>query len=203
MATTPHKTQTANADDNLLRRHPWVLRLPMAIGLLALMGVLGRRVPGLGPAIIYLSGWVIVPHVFLGVWVFVRHLKATTPAHTVLDTLAFCFLCFGVLSFRSTAAWCAWFGAVFTLAIVKYVMVTQTDIAPELKRYAREKILLESPAVLLFFLAAFTTFRLPEDAAMHRVLELAILLSSAGFAVYMIFVRRAYHKVVKAAKEAA
>lgn len=165
----------------------------MALGLFVLMAERLSRVEDAESLLLTLSAWVIVPHVLLGLWVFVRHLNATGPVHSALDILAFVFLCLGVVAVGSTAAWCVGFGLVFTVAILKYVLVARSGLPDRLQRYVRDKIRLESPAVGLFFLAAVAASFLPGDTMARSVIAALVLLSSLGFAVFMILIRRAYH----------
>lgn len=177
---------------SLLHAHPWSFRLPAALGLLLLMA--RQSLQTMDPALwLNLAGWVIVPHVFLGVWVFIRFLKATTLLHTALDTLALLFMTAGILHVDTPAAWSLAFGAVFAVAILKYALTLRANPPADLRRYARDKIRLESPAVACFFIAAALFQRLPPSSSAALLLQGAVLASSMAFAVYMIALRRAYH----------
>lgn len=179
-----------------LRVHPWSFRAPAAAGLFLIL-CLQSRMPDGASLRLYLATWVIVPHVFLGVWVFVRFLRATNPVHTFLDVAALIFLLQGALHIHAPAAWCAWFGGVFTVAILKYALTLRSGIPEDLKHYSRMKIRLESPAVGGFFLAAALFAALPSSSPALPILEGGILFASLAFAVYMIALRRAYHRFFK------
>lgn len=178
-------------------KNPWVPRVPAALFLIALMAYQAGRVDGLTPALLYLSGWVIVPHVFVGVWVFVRYFRAFGLAHNILDLLAFVFLSLGLTSFHSPFAWCAWFGLVFSLAMLKYILVARGPHPPCLKRYALMKLRVETPAVVCFFLLALAAWSRPGSNTLYGFVSAGVFVSSSLFAVWMILHKRVYHKLAK------
>lgn len=155
------------------------------------------RIDSLASALLYLATWAIVLHVFLGAYVFIRYLKATTPLHHTLDLLAVLFMILATLSVRSTPLWCVCFAVVFTIAISKYLLCLKTGLPPMLQDYAREKVRLESPSVFLFIACALLAGYLPEDAIPALLIESLILAASLLFAIYMIGIRRVYQKLAR------
>lgn len=191
----------ANEPPAAPHRVAWLLRA-VAGGILAgVLVALAGRIDGFGPAVLYVASWVILPHVFLGVHVFVRHLRAVSPVQNLLDVIAFVLLFCAILSFRTTTLWAAWFAGVFAVAILKYVLTLRSDLPKALHAYAREKILLETPAVFLFALAALVVHRVPEAPLLARAIEVAMLVCAALFAFWMIVMRRVYHRVAHAGDE--
>lgn len=193
-AVPPDKQSRANFTG---WRNPWIPRLPAAIVLLALMAMQAGRVEGLAPTLLYLSGWVIVPHVSVGVWVFVRFFKAYDTTHTVLDALAFVFFILGLTAFHSPFAWCAWFGLVFSLAMLKYVLVSRDPHPLRLKQYALMKLRIEAPAVVCFFLLALIAWLQPDFTVLHVLIASGVFVSSTLFALWMIAYKRVYQKLAE------
>ncbi|MCC5847391.1 MAG: hypothetical protein JJU29_04780 [Verrucomicrobia bacterium] len=176
----------------------WRLRLKAGIALLTLLAVLALEMSGLGAWLLYAATWAIVLHVLLGVYVFVMHLHALSRPQCALDGFAFLFLLGAVLSPRNPALWCAFFAGVFALAIVKYLLVAETESSELLRDYAREKIRLETPAVIGFALMAMAASRLSPESLTMRIMQVSILLCSILFAVYLIGIRRIYQQVTRA-----
>ncbi|MDA3873438.1 MAG: hypothetical protein PF795_05720 [Kiritimatiellae bacterium] len=152
------------------------------------------RIASPASALLYLASWTIVLHVFLGAYVFIRYLKATSTLHHILDLPAVLFMSLATLSVNSTPQWCGWFAAVFTIAISKYLLCLKTDLPPVLREYTREKIRLESPSVFLFIVCALLA-RYLSDAVPPLLIEASILAASVLFAIYMIGIKRVYQKV--------
>ncbi len=176
----------------------WRLRLKAGVLLLILLAALALEVSGTGGWLLYAATWAIVLHVLLGVYVFVMHLHALSRPQWALDGFAFLFLLGAVLSSGNTALWCAFFAGVFALAIVKYLLVAETESSEILQSYAREKIRLETPAVIGFALMAMAAGRLPSESMAVRIMQIAILSCSILFAVYMVGIRRIYREVARA-----
>jgi len=127
------------------RLSPWVLRVPAAVVLAVILAFQYDRITGFGSALMYTASWIILLHVWIGEYVFIRTLHAVSRNQQLLDALAGLLLLGGLLSFRQSALWCAFLAGAFALAITKYLLVEQHINVPELKRYVREKILWESP----------------------------------------------------------
>ncbi len=180
------------------RLSPWVLRVPAAVVLAVILAFQYDRITGFGSALMYTASWIILLHVWIGEYVFIRTLHATSRNQQLLDALAGLLLLGGLLSFRQSALWCAFLAGAFALAITKYLLIEQHIGVPELKRYAREKILWESPSVCLFSVLAVVISRLPEGSASVRMIEMAILTASALFAVWMIGIRHIYRQAARA-----
>jgi len=177
------------------RLGPWLLRITASILILAVLALQFSRIDSFGSALIYAASWIIILHVFIGEYVFVRYLHALSRIQNLLDAFAGLLMLAGFLSFHKSALWCAFLAGAFALAIIKYFLVEQHIELPALKRYAREKILWESPAVCLFSVLAVVIDRLPEGSATVRIIELAILSAAALFAVWMIGIRHIYRRV--------
>lgn len=179
---------------------PWVLRIPSAIVLAAVLGLQAGRINGFGPAVIYAASWIILLHVLIGEYVFIRYLHAVSRPQQILDAFAGLLLLGGLFSFHRAALWCAFLAGAFALAIVKYILVEQHIQNLPLRHYAREKILWESPAVCLFSVLAVLMDRLPAESTVVRLIEIGILAASALFAVWMIGVRHIYRRAATARK---
>jgi hypothetical protein len=106
-----------------------------------------------------------------------------------------------VLTFASAALWCAFFAGVFAIAVTKYLLVERSAQQEELARYAREKVRWESPAVVGFAILAVVLDQLPEGSTASVVVEIALLVASALFAVWMIGIRHIYRSVARQATD--
>jgi hypothetical protein len=172
----------------------WRFRVPALLLLLGCLVGMAPRIDCPSSALLYLSSWTIVLHVFLGAYVFIRYLKATTTLHHVLDLLAVLFMTLATLSIHSTPLWCGCFALVFAIAISKYLLCLKIDLPPTLHNYAREKVRLESPSVFLFLASAYLA-TLPEGTIPALLIESLILAAALLFAIWMIGIRRVYQKV--------
>lgn len=181
-----------------LFRSPQVrFRFPAAVLLVFSLLRAAFQVDSPASILLYVATWTIVLHVFLGAWVFIRYLRATSPLHQVLDLLAVLLMGLATLSIPSTPRWCVCFALVFTIAITKYLLCLKTDFPPLLHNYVREKVRLESPSVLLFSASGILARRYPEGLFVPLLVEGMILAASLLFAVYMIGIRRVYQTVVR------
>ena len=172
-----------------------ILLLVAGIGIAALLVFMYPRIETFGDAAMYAASWVTFLHVCVGEFVLVRYLHARAGIQIGIDALAFVFLAAGCASFTSTALWCALFGAVLALAVIKYMLVEGSVDVTELRQYAREKVRWESPAVIGLTVIAVAVDRLPPRSAAERILEIGILCATTGFAVWMIGFRHAYRRV--------
>jgi hypothetical protein len=159
-----------------------------------------RRIDGFGPAVMYAASWIVFLHVLIGEYVFIRYLHAVSKVHQLLDAFAGLLLLCGILSFRQSALWCAFLAGAFALAITKYLLIEQHIQIPTLRRYTREKILWESPAVCLFSVLAVLIDRLREGGASVQLIELTILVAAALFAFWMIGIRHIYRRAAQSQK---
>lgn len=176
------------------------LRIMGALGTAILLVLAFNQIETFGNAAIYAATWVTFLHVCVGEFVFVRYLHANSCIQNVLDFIAGIFIVAGVLSISSAALWCAFFGAAFALAITKYMLVERGTAQPSLRRYAREKIRCESPAVGLLVAMALVLDKLPTPSVFARALQVAILVATTGFAIWMIGVRHVYGRLVAESK---
>lgn len=158
------------------------------------------KAPGVdefGVACLYVASWIILLHVGIGEYVFIRYLHALSRNQQALDALAFVLMLCALLSVENPALWCAFFAGVFSLAIVKYLLVESRTPIENLRRYAREKVRLETPSVLLFAALAVLFNHLPPGHFAARSAALAILAAAAGFAFWMIGVRHVYRRLAR------
>jgi hypothetical protein len=178
------------------RPTPWHL-LRFAAGVLLLIWLAFRAFQPLEPgeAWILAASFSIVGHLLIGVWVFLHKLRAVSPWHRTADGFAFLFLFAAAASTANTPLWCAFFAGLFAVAILKYRQCCEENLPEPLKDYAREKIRLEAPAVVLFALAALVTARLPETHPVYQGIQIALFISAALFAVYLILIRQIYRKL--------
>lgn len=157
---------------------------------LVLLVVLHGRIADFGSAAIYAASWITFLHVCLGEFILVRYLDARSTVQNALDLLAAVFLAAGIVCFMSPALWCAFFGAVFAMAVTKYLLVGRDTDRAEVRRYVREKVFLETPAVVGLAALAVVIDRLPPRSAATYLLQLAILIATTAFAVWMVAVRQ-------------
>jgi hypothetical protein len=190
-------TETRQSGPDTPRFSPWWLRIPAAVVLVAVLGVQFPQVERFGSAVMYAATWIILLHVMVGEYIFIRYLHAVSRVHQLLDAFAALLLLGGVLAFRQAAVWCAFLAGAFALAIVKYLLVEQHIEHPILQRYTREKIAWESPAVCLFSALAVLIDRLPSEGVAIRLIELLILSLAALFAIWMIGIRHLYRQVAR------
>lgn len=174
---------------------PWILRIPLAVLLATVLGFQAGRIQRFGDAAVYAATWIILLHVYIGEYVFIRYLHAISRNQQILDLFAALLLLGGVLSFSQSALWCAFLAGAFALAITKYLLIEQRLTRPELKQYVREKILWESPAVCLFSVLAVLISRLQGENPVIQLVETGLLTAAALFAVWMIGIRHVYRKV--------
>lgn len=179
------------------RLSPWLFRIPAALLLTGVLVLQWGRVDQMGAAVMYTASWVVLLHVLIGEYVFVRHLHAVSRNQQVLDGFAGLLLLGSLLSFTQPALWCAFLAGAFGLAIAKYLLIERHLDIPALRRYVREKLWLESPSVCLLSGLAVLMNELPTDSLFLRILELLILIAATLFAVWMIGIRHLYRTVAK------
>jgi hypothetical protein len=190
-----------NSASGLRRVSPWLLRMPAAVLLAAVLALQAGRIDGFSSTMIYAASWIILLHVLIGEYVFIRYLHAVSRNQQMLDGFAGLLLLSGFFSFHRTALWCAFLAGAFALAVTKYFLIEQRIENPPLRKYAREKILWESPSVCLFSILAVLMDRLPSGSAARRLIEIGILAASALFAFWMIAVRHIYRRAAGACRE--
>ena len=182
------------------KRLTWVpngLRMAGGMGGTILLILLHRQISGFGSAAIYSATWITFLHICIGEYVLIRYLHARSVVQTALDLLAAVFLLAGIVSFTSPSLWCAFFGGVFALAVTKYLLVARKTGDADVRRYAREKVVWETPAVVALAVLAVVIDKLPPRGTAAYLLQLIILCGTAGFAVWMIGIRHAYRRVVR------
>lgn len=132
---------------------------------------------------------IILAHVLIGVWVFVRHLRALSPLQQHMDAFAGLLIAGAILSMSAPAVWAAFFAGAFAVALLKY-RTCRHDCPPHpYTGYIRLKLRLETPAVPLFALAALLHLHLPQFA---EAIDITLFAASLLFALYLILLRRAY-----------
>lgn len=179
----------------------WISRVLVAVILGVALILQAGRIDGTGTAAIYAASWIVFLHVLIGEYVFIHYLHAVSRVQQLLDAFAAVLLLGGIFSFQQSALWCAFLAGAFALAITKYLLVEQHIENLALKRYAREKILWESPAVCLFSVLALLIDRLPAGGVFVQMIELVILGAVALFAFWMIGVRHLYRHVAQSQKK--
>jgi hypothetical protein len=178
-----------------------VFRVGVGVAAVVLLVALFPRVSGLGSGAVYVATWITLLHLCVGEYVLVRFLHARSRVQHALDLMAAVFVLGAVLSFPSTALWCAFLGGVFAIAVTKYLLVERSAQQEELARYAREKVRWESPAVVGFAILAVVLDQLPEGSTASVVVEIALLVASALFAVWMIGIRHIYRSLARQAAD--
>jgi hypothetical protein len=177
-------------------------RAMTALTFVALYGALALRGPGAEPGagwMLYAATWIILLHVHGGAWIMLRHLRSgkSMHDHAMLDGLLTLALGSAVFHVGTLSVWCASFGTFFTLALLKYRLRLPDQEQDRQRAYILLKMRNEWPAPV-FFLAAGTAAALqPEAAELHRLLELLSLIAAAGFLVWLVMIKRAYHWVFK------
>lgn len=173
-----------------------ILRLITAIAGMAILIALYPRIRNLGNAALYTATWVTFLHVCIGEYVFVKHLNARSYTHNLLDIIAAVFLFGAILSLPSPALWCSFFSAFFAIAIVKYMLIKRhTQLNPILS-YTREKIRLELPVVIGMSILAVILGKISSDSTLVVIMQIMILLSTIGFAIWMINIRHIYRDLI-------
>lgn len=172
-----------------------ILRIIIGIGCAIMLILLYHRIDTLSSAAIYAATWVTFLHICIGEYVFVRYLHANSPIQNAIDLMATIFLLAGILAFASPALWCALFGGLFALAVTKYLILARDTEDPIVKKYAREKVLWESPSVLGMTILAIVLDQLPPHSTAARLLQIGILAITILFAIWMIIIRNAYRHV--------
>ena len=171
------------------------LRIAGGAGCALLLIALAPRITATGHALLYVASWITFLHLCIGVFIFVRHLHAYQKAQQVLDLLAAAFLIGGLLSFTRPALWCSFFAALVALAVLKYTLLYPAQTDPVLKKYVRDKIMLEGPAAILLALAAAILAFGDLPAWLRLGIQAVILAGTTTFAVWMIFIRRCYRQL--------
>jgi hypothetical protein len=176
------------------------LRVVAALVAVALLVYQTIQVEAAGAMIICAATWVVLLHILIGEYVFVRYLHAVSRIQKALDLLAFILLLAAIASVSATALWCAFMAGIFALATAKYLLVERSIDNPALRRYAKEKIVMESPSVLLFtLLALFINY--DREGVTVRAIEIVLLVLALLFAIWMIGIRHIYRRVASAARE--
>lgn len=176
------------------------LQIAGAVGEGILLLSLYARIHNFGSAALYTATWVTFLHICIGEYVFVRHLHARSHIHNALDLLAAIFLTAAILSFPSPALWCAFFSALFAIAVAKYMLVERNTQIEAVLQYTREKIRWELPVVVGLALLAVILDQLPPQASQFHLLQILILFATVAFAIWMIAIRHIYRRVSKAMK---
>jgi hypothetical protein len=171
------------------------LRITGAVAGMILLVLLYPRIDNFGSAALYTATWVTFLHVCIGEYVFVRYLQARSHIHNVLDFLATIFITGGMLSFTSPALWCAFFSGLFALAVAKYALIERNCHSEHILRYTQEKIRWELPVVIGLAVLSVILDQLPTHAFPSHIMQILILFTSVGFAIWMILIRHIYQRV--------
>ncbi|AKJ63432.1 hypothetical protein [Kiritimatiella glycovorans] len=167
----------------------------------ALMIPAWAEVDRAGTLALYAATWILLAHLVLGVYVLLRFLDAKDDTHNAMDAMGAVFLYGAVLSVGNTSLWCAFWGGVFAIAVMKYLILLKHWPNTELRDYIREKLRIEAPAVPLAAVFAVVSERIPADDPVRLALEVFLLAAAIGTAVWMIAIRRLYGKAVRGARE--
>ena len=170
------------------------LRCLGAVACMAILLVRATRIATLGHALLYAASWVTFLHICCGVYVFVRHLRAYSHAQQMLDAVAAGLLAANVFFFTRPAIWSACLAAFTVVAITKYALLYPRAQDTSHRRYIRSKILLETPGAILLGLTAGILFLGDLPVWLALGLQAALLATTTTFAIWMIFIRRAYRK---------
>ena len=170
------------------------LRILAALSCVTILIARAPHIATLGHTLLYAASWVTLVHICFGVYVFTRYLRAYSHTQQVLDSIAAALLASGLFLFTRPAIWSACLAAFTAMAVIKYVLLYSNTKEPALRHYIRDKILLETPGAILVGLAAgiFAFGDLPHWLLLG--LQTALLAGTTTFAIWMIFIRRAYHK---------
>jgi len=168
------------------------------VTVVSVLSVLGARVFAIqGPVdwIMYGASWVTILHLCVGAFLFVR-LGADSSAHRALEFTGL--LCVVVLAwwFTEPVWWCTALAILMVVAIVKYILLYRIDNRPVVRTYAREKIMAESPAILVMTGIAICFHRSPIDGSLALYLSLFVLAGTAVFTIWLVVVRKIYHKLL-------
>lgn len=177
-----------------------ILRFALAAGCAALLFILHGKIVDFGSAAVYAASWVTFLHLCVGEYVLVRYLHARSAIQNALDLFASAFLVAGILSFSSPELWCSFFGGLFAIAVIKYMLIIHRTRDPVLKKYAREKVQWEMPAVFGLVVLAVILDALPPASPASHLLQLGIFIATTAFAIWIIAIRHSYRQTIKRAK---
>ncbi len=170
------------------------LRILAAVTCVIILIARAPRIEQLGHTLLYAASWITFLHICFGVYVFVRYLHAYSRAQSVLDAIAAGLLATCLFFFPYPIIWSTCLAAFTLVAVIKYALLYNNTKAPTLRQYIRSKILFETPAAILVGLTAsiFAFGDLPHWLKLG--LQAALLAGTTAFAIWMIFIRRAYQK---------
>ena len=170
------------------------LRMLAGVACVIILIARAPAIETLGNTLLYAASWITFIHICFGVYVFARYLKAYSHEQHVLDAIAAALLAGCLFFFTHPTLWSACLAAFTGIAVIKYALLLPRKNNATLRRYIRDKILLETPGAILVGLTAgiFAFGDLPNWLKLG--LQTALLAGTATFAAWMIFIRRAYQK---------
>ncbi|HLC60348.1 MAG TPA: hypothetical protein VJJ52_02880 [Candidatus Nanoarchaeia archaeon] len=146
-----------------------------------------------GIFLIYVSMYILLLHFWLGAYYVVKFLKSKENIQNyILDVSILICLSLGVINFYRIIIWGIWFALLFTLVLVKYRSAYLSFKEGKIKRYIAKKIRNEfvvPPAYALFAGLAYV-FHGNDEVILS--LQISILFFHVFFAVWMIFIKKAY-----------
>ncbi len=170
-------------------------RILVGITVSMLLIVKGLHIDSIGASAMYIATWVTFLHLCIGEYVLIRYLHAQSTIQNYIDLLAGLFLIVGVFSITAPALWCAFFAALFSLAVTKYLVIERETTSSKLRKYACDKVRWETPAVIGLIICAVLLHQQPPHTTGAILIQLIILTATTLFAVWMIGIRHAYRRI--------
>lgn len=161
--------------------------------LLVLLYLSKNKIADVGIFLMYLSTLIIVLHVWLGAYYIIKYLKPSENIiNYILDLFLLGFLLAVTAYFHKLVIWSILLACLFSLVMVKYVVIRYSTLDKKVKEYTIKKIRNEIYVVpLLILLAAFAHLFKNNELAIF-LLQVIVLLFQIFFAVWIIFIKKVY-----------
>ena len=177
------------------------LRLAAGVAGAAVLILLAPTIQTVSHALLYAATWITFLHIALGVDAMVRCLHAYAKVQQALDVVAGALLGGFLVSFTTPALWCGFLAGVIGVAVLKYGLLYRSLHDRVLRRYTREKMLLEGPGVPLLALVAAILAPGELPAVVTLGIAVFLLAGTTAFAVWMIGIKKRYRQLRAYVKE--
>lgn len=160
-------------------------RFSIVVGILLTLGLRRGAIIDRTDLLLYAASWVTLLHLSVGAYLFI-YLRADSMIHRVLEVGGFLGVAALVATFRAPVTWCTALALIMLVAVIRYALIYRTESRAVVKRYARMKMVIESPSILFMSLFAVLFRYAPVNGRMEEILAGTILLSTTLFACGMI-----------------
>lgn len=174
----------------------WLVGIAGGAALLALRAVTARQ--DAGAALLFAAAWVTLAHMAVGSHTLFRCLHPRGPLSRVLETAATLALWVAMLSVQRMSTWSAWLSLCLACVVANYALLSRSAHTEPARRYALFKLRLEGPMAALLALQSMALAVLDDPAWLRAILAAATLAVTTVFAIWMIFLRRAYARLARA-----